>query len=200
MTMMNLRALACLTGLALNSCGSKPAPESDASTGTAASTASNGTPESAARVFAEALRSGDFAAAARAMHPSALHQFRTLFQPMLSAPKTREAARQMFGMTLEQLAVAPDTVLFAALLKTMLAQEEGLADAMRSATIEPLGHVARGDTMLVVTRTTIAVEGVSMTQFDVMPFILDDGQWWGLLKADLTNLAAMMNRAVNEQS
>jgi hypothetical protein len=79
MTMMNLRALACLTGLALNSCGSKPAPESDASTGTAASTASNGTPESAARVFAEALRSGDFAAAARAMHPSALHQFRTLF-------------------------------------------------------------------------------------------------------------------------
>jgi hypothetical protein len=83
----------------------------------------------------------------------------------------------------------------------MLAQEEGLADAMRSATIEPLGHVARGDTMLVVTRTTIAVEG----SFDdpvrrLCRSLLDDGQWWGLLKADLTNLAAMMNRAVNEQS
>lgn len=190
----------CLTLLALNACGSKQAPESDASKGAPPSVASSGTPEAAARKYGDALRAGDFAGAARLMHPSALHQFRTLFQPLLSASKARETATQMFGMTEEELAVAPDTVLFAALMKTMVAQGEGLAEAMKSATIDPLGHVAQGDTVLVVTRTTVSVEGVTVTQFDVMPFILDDGQWWGLLKADLTNMAAMINRAVNEQS
>jgi hypothetical protein len=40
-----------------------------------------------------------------------------------------------------------------------------MAEALRSATVVALGHVAQGqDTMLVVTRTSLSVEGVAIRQ------------------------------------
>lgn len=188
---MTARIFAVLAALALSACGSKATP------GSAAATA---TPESAAKLYGDALRTGDYAAAARLMHPSALRQWRSLFEPLFTRPEMEESATQMFGLPREALAGTPDTVLFAAFLKNVLAGEEGLAEMMNAATIDPLGHVAQGDTMLVVTRTTITLEGASITQFDVMPFMLDQGRWWALLKADVTNMAAMIQRAANERS
>ncbi len=154
-------------------------------------------PEVAAKTLGEAMKVGDWAAAARLMHPRALKQLRSLFEPMLDAPGAEQLGAQLFGVSSNaELASTPDTVLFANLMRTVLNQQAGLADAMRTAIVTPLGHVTGGaDTVLVVTRMALTVEGIMISQFDVMPFIYDDGRWWGLLKADITNMAAMLQRS-----
>jgi hypothetical protein len=163
--------------------------------------AAQSTPEAAATLFGAAIRESDWAAAARLMHPSALKQLRQLFEPLIAAPNMEELGAQLFGVhSAAELATVPDTILFATFLLNVMAQQAGLGEALRTATIEPLGHVAQGaDTMLVVSRLTLRVEGVSISQFEVMPFVSDRGRWWGLLKADFTNMAALMQKALDRR-
>jgi hypothetical protein len=160
------------------------------------------TPEDAARAFGEAVRHSDWPAAARLMHPDALHQLRALFQPIVSAPGMEALRSQLFGaQTGAEMARMPDTVMFARFLQNAIAKQEGMAEALRSATVVALGHVAQGqDTMLVVTRTSLSVEGVAIRTFEVMPFVRYQGRWRGLLKAEFTNMAAMLQRAIAKRS
>jgi hypothetical protein len=160
--------------------------------------AGGATPEAAAQAFGNALKANDWAAAARLMHPDALKQLRALFTPMLSIPGAESMGAELFGARSNaDLATLPDTVMFASFLRNVLNQQPGLADAMRTSTFTPLGHVkAEGDTVLVVSRMAFTVEGMTVSQFDVMPFILDEGQWRGLLKADFTNMATMIRRGL----
>ena len=154
------------------------------------------TPEAAAQAFGEAMKANDWAAAARMMHPRALQQLRSLFEPILGVPGAEQLGVQLFGVhSNAELASTPDTVMFANFLRTVLSQQEGLADALRTATVSPLGHVNGGaDTVLVVSRMELTIEGMTISQFEVMPFIRDGGRWWGLLKVDFTNMAAMLQR------
>lgn len=156
------------------------------------------TPEAAAQAFGDALKANDWAAAARLMHPEALSQLRSLFQPIMASEGGDQMAAQLFGVqSRAELATLPDTVMFASFLRNVLNQQPGLADAIRTATFTPLGHVNGGaDTVLVVSRMAFTVEGMTISQFDVMPFIQDAGQWRGLLKADFTNMAAMIQRSM----
>jgi hypothetical protein len=51
--------------------------------------------------------------------------------------------------------------------------------------------------VLVVTRMRLtAAGGVTVIQFDVMPFMRDGPNWKGLLKTDFTNMAAMLKSLV----
>lgn len=170
--------------------------------GRSASMASGGAgdgAEAAAQVFSDAIKSGDYAAAARLMHPKALSSLRMLFEPMITAPDMQAEAAGMFGVAPEALATTPDTVLFAGLLRSLMAQNGELAQALRTAEITPLGHVAVGDTMMVVSRTSLTVQGITITQYDITPFLYENGQWWALLKADITNMAAMLREAMKQR-
>lgn len=177
--------------------GEKPGSATRQTTEAAGQVMGDG-PEAAARRFGDAIKAADWAAAARLMHPNALRQLRTMFEPMFSVPEMQGSAGEMFGIAPEALASTPDTVLFAALLKNLMAQEGGLSEALSSAQITPLGHVPVGDTMMVVSRMAMTIEGITITQYDVMPFVFDDGQWWALLKADITNMAAMLQQAIKQ--
>lgn len=196
-------AFALLAASTLASCKDQQKPNAAASRQTTEAASPEplqaGGPEAAAKVYGDAIRSSDWAAAARLMHPSALKQWRALFEPLFSTPDMQESVTQIFGVPPSALAGTPDTVLFAAFLKNVLAQQEGLSEALNSAQITPLGHVAVGDTMLVVSRTAITMEGTTLTQFDVMPFIQENGQWWALLKSDVANMAAMIQKAMTQR-
>jgi hypothetical protein len=155
------------------------------------------TPEAAASAIGGAIASGDWAGAARLMHPAALRQFRDFFALAISNANLAQAREQLFGMkSTAEATAAPDTVLFAALLKNMFTRQAGFLEAMKSAVVEPLGHIQQGDTVLVVVRVGLKAGGVPITQFDVMPFLRDGAVWRGLLKADITNMAAMLKGLV----
>jgi hypothetical protein len=79
--------------------------------------------------------------------------------------------------------------------------QAGLGDALKGARITPLGHILLpGDTALVVSRMTMTAEGLTLSVFDVMPFIKHDGQYRGMLKADFTNMAAMLKARLGRGS
>lgn len=155
-------------------------------------------PEATAQEYARAFTTGDWAGAARLMHPTALRQLMELFHPLLASPEAEKEGPQLFGVnSLEELEATPDTVLFANFLRTMLTLQEGLGDALKSSVSSPIGHVAgSGDTVYVVSRMRMTMDGVSITQFEVMPLLRENGRWWGLLKADFANMAAMLQRAM----
>jgi hypothetical protein len=129
------------------------------------------------------------------MHPAALAQLRTLFEPIVTSPGGSEVGAQIFQInTPEEFKAAPDTLLFARLMKAVSAQQ-GMGDALRNSTITPLGHISQpGDTVFVVSRVGLSVEGIDLTTFEVMPFVLHQGQYRALLKADFTNMAKMLRK------
>jgi hypothetical protein len=157
-----------------------------------------GTPESAAAAYGAAIKANDWPTAARMMHPAALKQLRDLITPLVASPQGGQMGFQLLGVhSSAELATTPDTVVFATFIRNVMAQQAGLGEALRTATFTPLGHVAGGgDTVFVVSRMTMSVEGVELKTFDVMPFVLLDGQWRGLLKSDFTNMAAMLRKAL----
>ncbi len=157
------------------------------------------TPEAAASAFLNAVASSDWAGAARLMHPAALRQLRDLFSLALTNEKLAQAREQLFGFHTSAEAIsAPDTVMFAAFLKSFLTRQQGLVEALKAGTLTPVGHIQQGkDTALVVTRMNLTASGVAITQFDVMPFTRDGPVWRGLLKSDITNMAAMLKTLVS---
>lgn len=156
------------------------------------------TPEAAAMAMGNAISRSDWAAAARLMHPDAIRQLRELFRPFVEAPGMEELGPQVFDTPTAELNALPDTVLYARFLGKVMGQLPGMSEALRNSRFTPLGHVAGGaDTVLVVSRMEMTIEGMTISQFDVMPFRRENGTWWGLLKSDFTNMAAMLRRAAD---
>lgn len=151
------------------------------------------TPEAAAQSFGTALTTGDWPGAARLMHPQALGQLRDLFSSVVASPQGTELATQFFGVSsAAEFGTTPDTVLFARFLKNVTSAT-GMADALKGAQITALGHVTLpGDTVLVVSRMTMSVQGITISSFELMPFVQLNGAYRGMLKADFTNMAAML--------
>lgn len=155
------------------------------------------TPEAAQRDYGEAIKSSDWATAARMMHPGAIKQLRSLFEPILAFPEAEELGRKLFDLESPgALSTTPDTVFFAAFLKNST-NEQGLTEILKTSRTDPLGHIVQaGDTTLVVSRVTVETEGISISSFDVQPWVFENGRWWGLLKTDFTNMAAMLRKAL----
>lgn len=160
------------------------------------------TPEAAAKVYAEAIKRSDYAAAARLTHPDALKQLREMFAPMMSSPELAgQVGPMFFGVrTRADYDKMADSTIFATFLGNVMAQQAGLGEMMKTATVDVLGHVKGGvDTVFVVARVGVTLEGTTITQYDVQPFTKHQGQWRGLLKADLTNMAAMMQQQLGRR-
>lgn len=160
--------------------------------------AAQDTPEAAALALNGAMRRADWPAAARLMHPLALRQMRGLFDFILDADGTDQLREQLFGFTSKaEASAAPDTVLFAGFLKAVMAQQgPEVQQAIKTATVTTAGHIAQGaDTALVVTLTSMQVQGIAVSTYEVMPFLHDAQGWRALLKVDFTNMAAMLRRA-----
>src|SRR5256885_2356701 len=84
------------------------------------------TPEAAASAFGTAFAAGDWAGAARLMHPAALRQLRDLFSLALTNDKLGQARQQLFGLqSVAEASATPDTALFAAFLKSLTSRQPG---------------------------------------------------------------------------
>ena len=63
------------------------------------------------------------------------------------------------------------------------------ATALRTATVDVLGHVAEDTDAHVVFRMTMLVQGIEMTQLDVITLRRHGEEWRGLLAGDLAAVA-----------
>jgi hypothetical protein len=156
------------------------------------------TPEQVTQAFLQATRDTNWARMAALLHPTALAQFHSFFAPVLQCqtPEANEIRRQIFGITSAvETARTPDSVLVAALFRTMAKQDRGFADVLRTAQLQMLGHVTEGpDTVHVVSRLTIVLDSMTLGQMEVVSLARDGPTWRVLLKSDFSALAVLFRR------
>ena len=158
------------------------------------------TPEQVTERFVAAMRAADWNGMASLMHQNALKEMRQLLSGVFEAPNGAQIRQQLLGVTTVQQAQAlSDTAVFASLMR-MTTQDADVAELLRSAKVEVLGHVNEGaDTVHVVYRMAMTINGIPITKMDVMSLARSPVGWRGLLKGDVTALAAGIRAATQSQ-
>ena len=158
------------------------------------------TPEQVTERFVAAMRAADWNGMASLMHQNALKEMRQLLAGVFEAPNAGQIRQQLLGVTTVQQAQAlSDTAVFASLMR-MTTQDADVAELLRSAKVQVLGHVNEGaDTVHVVYRMAMTINGIPITKMDVMSLARSPVGWRGLLKGDVTALAAGIRAAMPSQ-
>ncbi len=158
------------------------------------------TPEQVTERFVAAMRAADWNGMASLMHQNALKEMRQLLSGVFEAPSGAQIRQQLLGVTTVQQAQAlSDTAVFASLMR-MTTQDADVAELLRSAKVQVLGHVNEGaDTVHVVYRMAMTINGIPITKMDVMSLARSPVGWRGLLKGDVTALAAGIRAATQSQ-
>ncbi len=158
------------------------------------------TPEQVTERFVAAMRAADWNGMASLMHQNALKEMRQLLSGVFEAPNAGPIRQQLLGVsTVQQAQALSDTAVFASLMR-MTTQDADVAELLRSAKVEVLGHVNEGaDTVHVVYRMAMTINGIPITKMDVMSLARSPVGWRGLLKGDVTALAAGIRAAMQSQ-
>lgn len=155
-------------------------------------------PEQVAAQLLQAMRDTNWLRAASLMHPSALAQFHDLFRPVLQCdnPAVAQARQELFGIgSGVEAARTSDTALVASLLRFGTNQEQGFAEALRTAQLSVIGHIPEGaDTVHVLARISMSVDSLPFSQVEVISFRRYGSTWRTLLKADISAMGAMLRR------
>lgn len=158
------------------------------------------TPQQVARRYVNALQAGDWRGMASLMHPVALRQLRTMFQPVIERPEAAQLRQQLLGVqSVAEAKALSDVALFASIMRTMSGREPGQGDALKNATVRMIGAVPEGrDTVHVVYRVGLPMPGITLSQMEVMTLGRMGNRWRGLLKGEFFAMAAGLRRAMEE--
>jgi len=162
--------------------------------------AQESTPEATASAYMQAVRAGNWAGMAKLMHPEALNQLRTLMQPLFAsnAPEADDFRQRFLGVrTAREAAALSDTTVFANFVRSLNEQNPTAAQALQAATIEEIGHVSEGpDVAHVVYRATLDVEGMTISNVNVLTVKRSGDDWRVLLTGDYSALATALRQAL----
>jgi hypothetical protein len=168
-----------------------------------AAVAQSETPEAVAQRYVSAMRETDWGKAATLMHPSALQQLRSLFDPILlmDSPEADGVRREIFGFPTKQAAIAAsDSALFVNLMSFTIGRQEGMESAMRTTQFSHIGTVTEGrDTVHVLGRMSMRVMDLPVSQLEVISLMRYGNSWRGVLKGDLVTMAAGLRKALERK-
>ncbi len=160
------------------------------------------TPETVAAGYLTAMQAADWAGMAKLMHPDALRQLREYLSPLFaSAVPEADAFRQQFlGVrTAAEATALSDTTVFANFVRALNARDPAAARAISEATIQQIGHVPDGvDIAHVVYRATLDVEGMTISNVNVLTVKRWERGWRVLLTGDYSALATVLRRALGD--
>jgi hypothetical protein len=158
------------------------------------------TPEQVTDRFIAAMRAGDWHGMASLMHPAALREMRELMGALFEAPDADQIRQQLLGVsTAADARALSDTAVFASVMRSTT-KDPTLGELLKSAHVTVLGRVNEGaDTTHVVYRMAMTIEGISITRMDVMSLARSPRGWRGLLKGDVSALAAAIRAAIERQ-
>lgn len=142
--------------------------------------------------YVDAMRASDFDGMAALMHPVSLAELREIFSPVLASEAGPGIISAIGLPPPDQLASMSDSEFFAAFMRAIVAGDSTMADALRQAQADLLGSVPEGDdTVHVVYRMRMKIEGVEVSEMEVLSLGRWENTWRGLLAGDLAGLAAM---------
>jgi hypothetical protein len=158
------------------------------------------TPEDVARQYFVAMRSEDAAALARVTHPAALAELRDLLAPLFAStlPEADEFRQRLLGVrTVPEARALSDTTVFANFIRALGGQLPIFTEALRSSSMEPVGHVIEGsDTAHVVYRVMIPLEGITLERMAVLSLGRQGETWRALLSGDYSELARVLRETL----
>lgn len=165
------------------------------------SQAAGETPVQVATRYIDHMRAGEWQQMAALMHSDALLQLRRMLQPLFDSPNGDEFREQLLGVaSIAEASALSDTTVFANLARISTTRDSTLAQAVRTAQVQFIGELPEGrDTMHVVYRMTLTIEGSTFTQMDVFSMGRSNRGWRGLLKGDFTALAAAISNALDQE-
>ena len=176
------------------------APQAQATKAPTTPAQSAETPEQITDRFIAAMRAADWNGMAALMHQNALKEMRQLLAGVFEAPNAGQFRQQLLGVsTVQQAQALSDTAVFAALMR-MSTQDADVAELLKTAKVQVLGHVNEGaDTVHVVYRMAMTINGIPITKMDVMSLARSPVGWRSLLKGDVTALAAGIRASMQSQ-
>jgi len=142
--------------------------------------------------YVDAMRASDFDGMAALMHPASLAELRDIFSPVLASEAGPGIISAIGLPPPDQLASMSDSEFFAAFMRAIVSGDSTMADALRQSQADLLGSVPEGDdTVHVVYRMRMKIEGVEVSEMEVLSLGRWENTWRGLLAGDLAGLAAM---------
>jgi len=151
------------------------------------------TPEKAAMAYMGAMRAGDAMGMARLMHPEALALLRSTLGTVLLTKDAAPFRDQLFPG--RDVAALSDTEFFAGFLRFAMTQDPDLAQIMRTARMSVVGSVPEAETVHVLMRLTMTIEGITASKLEVFSAKRDGSRWLGLLSGDFEIMTAALQRA-----
>jgi hypothetical protein len=158
--------------------------------GTEYAQAAQDTPESVAKAYLAAMQTGDWAKCATFMHSEALTSMKRTFNSVISADKTGEAAKSIFGLkSAAEYAQLSEAVIFERLMTFITGSVPEMKAVLASSTSTILGKVDEGPELShIVFRTKVKVASAEMNEVDMMSFKKQGANWRALLTSDLEEI------------
>ena len=147
-------------------------------------------PESVAKAYFAAMRSGDWAKCASLMHPDALASMKRSFATVVSADKSDGAAKTIFGLKSgAEFAQLNDAAVFERLMTFIIGAVPDIKTALAASTSTVLGQVGEGpDLIHVVYRSQLKLASAEVSQVELISLKKSGSTWRALLTADMEEL------------
>ncbi len=163
------------------------------------------TPEAVAARALTALKDNRIADFARAMHPDALRQLRSILLAVLDAAEKKECVDDVLSIfknvkSAAALRQLDDVAFFTAFFEGMMQGQPRVRDAFRGMTLEVIGHVSEGPNVIhVVYRGTVVQGEAKVSKMSVMSLKANGDDWGMLLTSDVEGIASMLKRQFEAQ-
>ena len=148
------------------------------------------TPESVAKAFFAAQQAGDWAKCASFMHSDALASMKRKFGSVISADRTGEAAKSIFGLKSgAEYAQLSEAVIFERLMNFITSSEPEMKAVLAASTNSVLGKVDESPELThIVFRTQVKLAGAEMSEVDLISFKKQGDTWRALFTSDMEEM------------
>jgi hypothetical protein len=148
------------------------------------------TPELVAKAYFAAQQAGDWAKCASFMHADALASMKRTFSSVISADKTGEAAKSIFGVKSgAEYAQLSQAVVFERLMTFITSSVPEMKSVLAASTNSVLGKVDESPELThIVFRTQVKLAGAEMNEVDVISFKKQGPTWRALLTSDMEEM------------
>ena len=163
--------------------------------------AQTSTPEEVAAELSQAYKDFDLERAASLMHSDALTRLQEIILEIASVDSTGEVAAMFTGETdMDVINSMSAETAFVRFFEALMQIQPEIAEAFKSLETEVLGHITEGEDLAhVVTRGTVSMMGMEMTQMEVITLQRDGNEWRALLSGDLNNFAEAVRANLSGQ-
>ncbi|MGE0126505.1 MAG: hypothetical protein AB7U82_00245 [Blastocatellales bacterium] len=152
--------------------------------------AAQDTPESVAKAYFAAMQASDWAKCASYMHSDALASMKRTFGSVVSADKSSESARMIFGLKSgAEYSQLSEAAVFERLMSFIIGIVPDMKTALASSTNSILGRVDESPGLVhIVYRTRIKVGSAEVSEVELMSFRKQGATWRALLTSDMEEM------------